>query len=440
LVVRVITPPTREFVLVVDPYILQEVLTLNKGGLVRLVIELRQLPIPVNVQFAVPAYLVGPEVAETVKAASFALSFVRDESRVPPLTLSPEISRRHRERIERGAEGECRGLRLLALAQYLKADGIVTTIPSLVEARHLLRLRHAFQIVSPAELLDFVGICARGHSVFCTARPAPTYLPPDIFYQFTDPKARRWFEWLNKVGPTIGDETLREHLRSALLNRYCFILYARDMTKFNELQKQYYLRRRERPAIYRALVNYHLTAFYVHIWGMLDALAGIANRRLSLGLDPRQCYLAREEFLSALKEKHPGLARFVKEHRARWVNVIGDVRHPVAHSALLLQQDVVVDTEESRKSDEDILAIVREEEREFLASIPPEWAPSIEANLIWRWRDAKRKIQSDDVIYVENPAGGGYLRGPVVSIDFDLDMLNAFVDAFLVACFSKSEE
>jgi hypothetical protein len=438
--VRVVTPATRDFVLVVDPYNLEDILALNGGGVVRLILELSRMPTPVTVRLTLPAYLVGSDIAETVKGATGAVDLVRDESRVPTLMLSRDISRRHRERIERGAEGECRGLRLLALAQHLKADGVVTTIPSLAEAKYLLRLRHAFQIVSPSELLDFVGICARGHSVFCTARPAPTYLPPDIFYQFGDPKARRWFEWFNKVGPTIGDETLREHLRSALLNRYGFILYARDMTKFNELQKQYYLRRRGRPAVFRALVNYHLTTFYVHIWGMLDALAGIANRRLSLGVDPRQCYLTRDEFVSVLKGKRPGLARFVKEHLGRWVNVIGDVRHPVAHSALLLQQDVVVDTEESKRSDEEIRAIVREEEREFLESIPPEWAPSIEANLIWRWRDAKRKVQSDDTIYVENPTGGGYFRGPVVSIDYDLEMLNAFVDAFLVACFRKGAE
>ena len=439
IVVRVLTPPTRDFVLVVDPYTLNDVLALNNGGLVRLALELKRLPMPVNINLVLPAYLLEPEVAETVRAARAALDLVRDESIVPPLMLSREIGRRHRERIERGAEGECRGLRLLALAEYLKADGIVTTIPSLVEARYPLRRHHAFRILSPTELLDFVEVCSRGHSVFCTARPAPMYLPPDVFYQFADPKARRLFEWYNKAGHTFGDEIVREHLRSAMLNRYSFILYARDMTKFYEIQKQYYSRRqgRGRPAIFRALVNYHLTTFYVHIWGMLDTLAGIANRRFSLGLHPRQCYLVRDEFLDALERSSRGLARFIKEHRGKWVDVIGDVRHPVAHSALLLQQNVVVHTEESKKSDAEIAAIIRAEEREFLASIPPALVPSFEATLISNWRFAKMKVETDDAIYVENPTGGGYFRGPVVSVDFDLEMLNAFVDAFLVACFSK---
>ena len=432
-----LTLPTRDFGLVVDPYALSDVVALNNGGLVRLLLELRRLPMPVNIHLIVPAYLVDSEVAEIVRAARGAIELVRDESLVLPLKLSREMRRSLRERIERGAEGACRGLRLLALAESLKADGIVTTLPSLIEARFPLRRHHKFLIVNPSELVDFVAVCARGHSVFCTARLTPTYLPPDVFYQFADPKARRLFEWFNKVGYGIADEIVREHLRSSLLNRYAFILYARDMTRFYELQKQYYLRRRGRPAVFRALVNYHLTTFYVHIWGMLDTLAGIANRRFSLGLHPRQCYLAHDEFLDALERRSPGLVRFIKEHRGKWVDIIGDVRHPVAHSALLLQQDVVVHTDESKKSDAEIAAIVRAEEREFLASVPPEWVPSIEANLISNWRDKKMKVESDDMIYVQNPSGGGYFRGPVVSADFDLEMLNAFVDAFLVACFSK---
>jgi hypothetical protein len=34
------------------------------------------------------------------------------------------------------------------------------------------------------------------------------------------------------------------------------------------------------------------------------------------------------------------------------------------------------------------------------------------------------RVVSDDAIYVEDPAGEGYFRPPVLSIDADLDMLN----------------
>src|SRR5713101_6376672 len=68
----------------------------------------------------------------------------------------------------------------------------------------------------------------------------------------------------------------------------------------------------------------------------------------------------------------------------------------------------------------------------FLASLPPDVVGSIEATLVSNWRHARTKVENDDAIYVQDPAtGGGYFRGPVVSIDYDLEMLNAFIDAFL---------
>src|SRR5207253_9871463 len=138
-----------------------------------------------------------------------------------------------------------------ALGHHLKVDGIVTAIPSLVEARYSLFGHHTIRIIPPEELADFVEIFARGHLIFCKATPAPTFLPPDVFYGFADPKARRLWEWFNKMIPRLVDQTLTEMLRSALLNRYAFIVYARAMVRFADLQNQHYSRRGGRPAALR---------------------------------------------------------------------------------------------------------------------------------------------------------------------------------------------
>ena len=100
------TLPTRNFILVIDPYSLEEVAALNGGGVRRLVQELRVLRPPIRIRLVFPAYLAG---AEQLSVAD-ALAGVG--------TLSRDIPRRHRERIERGAEGDCRGLRLLTLAPF----------------------------------------------------------------------------------------------------------------------------------------------------------------------------------------------------------------------------------------------------------------------------------------------------------------------------------
>ena len=169
---------------------------------------------------------------------------------------------------------------------------------------------------------------------------------------------------------------------------------------------------------------------------MLDTLAQIANRHLGLGVDPFRCHINRDDFLLALDGKRPGLRQFIRAHGGQWVPIIGDVRHPVAHSGLRLQSDLLAHTTESKKSDEEIAEILRAEDPDFYKIMPAELVKEYEAVMISNWRVDKMKVVSDDVINVEKPEGG-YLRQPAASIDFDLERLNAFVDAFLVACFGK---
>jgi len=162
----------------------------------------------------------------------------------------------------------------------------------------------------------------------------------------------------------------------------------------------------------------------------------VANKRLSLGLDSFRCHINRDDFLETLGEKCPGLRRFIREHGEQWVSIIGDVRHPGAHSALRLQRDVLDHTEESKKSDAEIAAILREEDPEFYELFPPNLIKDWERTQIYNWRISRMKLITDDAIYVEK-TGSGYLRSPVASIDFDLERVNSFIDAFLVGCFSS---
>ena len=306
------------------------------------------------------------------------LSVIETDERVPALKLSNDLKRRKRERIERGAEGDSRGLRLLALSDHLKSDGIVTELPSLVEVKWDLLAHHKFRVVHPHEIADMVEVFARGHSLFCAAQPVPMWHSPDLIYQMSHWKARRLFEWFGTFSRKVYDAELKELVRSALLNRYTFILYARDMVRFNDLQKDYHFRRGRHPKVFRTTLNYHLTAFYIHVWGMLDSLAGIANRQLGLGVHPFRCGITQNRFLDALSQKRPGLARFIKGHRSKWIDVLGDVRHPVAHSALRLQSDVVRSSEDSRKTDAEISDILRREDPETYAVLPRDMLRALE--------------------------------------------------------------
>ena len=426
------TPATREFVLVTDPYTLEEAERRPLNDATSLARELAQVDPPVAIHLITPAYLATER--HVGLATRYGVRVRWDETQVPPLALSRDLPRRVRERIERGAEGESRGARLLAFAEHVKADGIITTIPSLTEPRLLLLRHHRLRIVLPNEFPDFVEICGRGHLLACSAS-VPRWLPPNILYQVSHWKNRRLAHWFSTTGATSADGTTREHLRSAFLNRYPFILYARDMVRFFELQTDSDFRRGRQSGVFRWHLNYHLTVFYFQVWGMLDALAGIANRHLALGVSPLRCGITGDDFYDALSVKHPGLSRFVKEYRSSWITIIGDMRHPIAHAALRLQTDIVTATDESRKPDTEILEILREEDPDLFAVFPAHFMKAMEQMLIQNWRLDKMKVISDDAIYVEQADGGGYFRQPVLSIDHDLERLNAFIDAFLVGCF-----
>jgi hypothetical protein len=168
---------------------------------------------------------------------------------------------------------------------------------------------------------------------------------------------------------------------------------------------------------------------------MLDTLTGIANLQLGLGLRPRQCGINNDDFLDAINRQRPNLFNFIKTHRARWISVIGDVRHPAAHSALLFQRDVLASTPESEKTDDEILAILKAEDPNFFVRNEAHTGSMFPA-FIWLWRVNHMTVITDDAIYVEHPSGS-YLRAAVISIDADLEMLNAFIDAFLISCFGN---
>lgn len=428
--------PTRTLTVVIDPYCLDD--TPAKARLLAAIVlveDLSELDPPVTIQLVFPAYLASESQLSSIRTDILPFTVFFDEATVPPLVLSRDIRRGLRAPIERGAEGECRGLRLLSLAQHLKADGIVTTIPSLLQARYDLLGHHKFRIVPPEDLGDFVEVCGRGHGVPCSARTDRS-LPPDLLHVFTHWKGRRLAEWFNKVSPTMTNNTLRECIRSALLNRYTFIITARDLVRFHEVQTDHYFRHNGKRGVFRGLLNYHLTSFYFHVWGMLDALTGIANLQLGLDLHPRQCGITNDTFLGSLNHRRPNLYRFIKNYGPRWVSVIGDVRHPAAHSALLLQRDIMSSTPESQKSDDEIVAILKEEDPVFYVK-DEAYTRHMMPTAIYLWRVNHMKVVMDDAIYVEHPSGG-YFRPAVTSIDYDLEMLNAFVDAFLITCFARS--
>jgi hypothetical protein len=180
-----------------------------------------------------------------------------------------------------------------------------------------------------------------------------------------------------------------------------------------------------------------MTNFYLYLWGLLEQLTLIAKYAQALAVPERACGILGQQFWDACGDRDPALRRHMTEGVMReWILTMADARHAAAHRAMLLPNDIVSETEESRKTDAEISEILRKEEPQFYSLFPDELLKVFEPQKIGHWRHWKRRTIATNAVVVKKESGA-YIRLAVMSIDHDLEMLNAAVDAFMVRLFSN---
>jgi len=327
-------------------------------------------------------------------------------------------------------------LALLALTRAAEADGIMTDGAALIGLRYPLLQHHRIRVIPLSELTDWVEVCAHGHSLFWSASYPYKGLGVDLFYQWTHWKNRRLAEWFFRIQARITNEVLTENLRSLMLNRYPFILYSRDMVRFYELQMDHFARKGF-PRTFTTPLGYYLTSFYLYLWGVLEQLTIIANHVRGLELRDRDCGIRRETFWEEFGRREPALWRFMESPKvSEWVGAMADVRHAAAHRSMLLPSALVQETEESRRNDDEIREILKSEDPEFYEVMSGEMQRALEPQRISLWRMDHMETIGENVVVVRREVGG-YIRFAVDSVDYDLTMLNAIMDAFLVTLFRR---
>jgi hypothetical protein len=328
---------------------------------------------------------------------------------------------------------------LCAASTAVQADGIVTDSKSLIEARYPLYQNDVITVVHVSEIGDFVEICAHGHNIFWSAS-YDTALTHDIYYPLAHKKCARLAGWWNSRQALVESDEVKTQLRSMLLNRYPFMLYARDMVRFYQLQKDSATRERHFNWFVVSL-SYHVNMFYLLLWGTLDQLCLLANLVLALELSASRCGIKSSNFWEAIADRKPGLVRFRNIPTLdEWIDTMRDMRHSAAHQVIPMPSVVYAETEESKKPKEEILKAIRAEGGSTAALLdfvlPTEARPAIEEQLVSHWRVEKMRTLADHVVLLKGK-NGYYWRSPVVSVDHDLAMVTAVMDAFLIGLFSK---
>ena len=180
------------------------------------------------------------------------------------------------------------------------------------------------------------------------------------------------------------------------------------MVRFYELQLDYFHRR----GLWRAfgtLLGYHMTNFYLYLWGMLEHLAVIANRAKKLGLPERDCGIGSPKFWQLLGERDAALRAYIRDGAIReWTSAMADARHAAAHRAMLLPNDIVSETEKSQKTDGEIAAILRKEDPEFYRLLPEPMIKALEPMKIDHWRHWNRRTLATNAVVVNKESGGTF--------------------------------
>jgi hypothetical protein len=185
-------------------------------------------------------------------------------------------------------------------------------------------------------------------------------------------------------------------------------------------------------------LGYHVNNFYLHLWGMLDQITVIAKYVKKLSLPENKCGITSDSFWGEMKKLEKTLVVFVKQPPiGPWIQTMSEMRHRAAHNVIPMPTEVFVQTEESKKKDEEIWTILQREEPDMCELASGTDASGVKNLMIQDWRLKKMKRLMKDVVKFEGKDGSTYFRSPVLSIDFDLSYLNAIIDGFLCRLFSN---
>ncbi len=171
------------------------------------------------------------------------------------------------------------------------------------------------------------------------------------------------------------------------------------------------------------------------LWGLLEQLTFIAKHKLSLKIKDRDCGIKKKAFKDEIAKYKPDLKNFIESKPIDdWIDYLAEMRHSAAHQVIPMPAPLLVETEDSRKSDEEIREILKKEIPVLYSPGNEETIKALEPLHIFHWRISRMKTIGQHVLRIKRK-DGTYITDPVISVDHNLERANAVLDAFLVCLF-----
>lgn len=195
--------------------------------------------------------------------------------------------------------------------------------------------------------------------------------------------------------------------------------------------------RRSRLQKWTMAIGFYINTFYLMLWGMLDHLTIVAKYARNLKISEKQCGIRKKRFWKEFCAVDNGLAGFITGPKmSEWIGIMADMRHQAAHNISPIPSLLVNETPDSKKSDDEIVEMLKKESPHLYRLLDPETVEALQPTWITMWQMKKMEIVGPGMVKVAKPNGTGYMRDPVISVDYDLSNLIAVMDAFLVKLFN----
>ena len=246
------------------------------------------------------------------------------------------------------------GLKIADLAEKLRCHYFVTSNRFILREKEKIEQTSGLIVISLYEMQKEVELFLIGNNIFISRFDHAMGYDVSTFYPMTDQKFRRYEMLWSKLITIKNDQRASNYFRIALYHRYCFMLFAKDQIDFHMRQLSLIKKYIDRSP-HRHLASYHLNAFYIMLWGLLDNLAWAFNFLYNFGYDDSKykdrthCTFSNKAYKNKLNQHAPALYQFItNSDTEKWLKDLTIKRHPVAHrepiylSQLVRQGDMSV--------------------------------------------------------------------------------------------------
>ena len=314
-----------------------------------------------------------------------------------------------------------------------------------------IKEKYGIEIVNIKELYKKIELFLQGfYNYFKFSNMAYGIYSPDIAHAMSDEfhnKTLIYFE--SEINKNQPNSDLKEKVRSFVHNRYIDILVAIDNINFFKLQQRIYdvehnIIDNKKPH-FHGYVRYHLNYYLFLLWGALDHLAWITNDLFNIGYDPKTREGQRnvgfnknkKEFLKKIKDQDIDLYNFITQTNFQdWMFFFSQLRHQNAHREMFSASPLMITTEESSISDEEIDKIIYKDNppvpKEIEHLMPPEFIENQKIIDRSNYRISKTKKGIEHFATIEKD-GQQFIFNPVERIHIDIKNIRDLVQKIFEA-------